>query len=79
LASLALVVVLPLPCRPTIMMPVRPGLGTSVSGSPSAAIIESSSSWQILMKCSAGPTVTFWPFTTAEVLSTSPMAFSLTC
>ena len=53
LASLAAVVVLPEPCRPTIMMPARPppSLRLVVSSAPSKP---RDSSWQILTKWSSG-------------------------
>ena len=46
-ASFAQVVVLPDPCRPTIMMPVGLPLSAKWMASPSAVMNATSSSWQI--------------------------------
>src|SRR5689334_8055313 len=79
-ASLATVVVLPEPCRPTIMMPAgRSPFCASCSEVSTGPIKASSSSWQILMKWSPGATWNFLPFLSVVVVATtSPSALSFT-
>src|SRR3954467_5589984 len=80
LASLATVVVLPEPCKPTILMPDgRSPLRVYCSEVSTGPISASSSSWQILMKWSPGAAWSFLPFLSAVATCTTwPMAFSFT-
>ena len=68
LAILAVVVVLPEPCRPTIMIGTGAGALRSI-GSPCAPSISTSSSWTIL--------TTIWPGVT-DLMTSTPTAWSFT-